>query len=196
MIDLTGQIALWNPEELVPSSALDFTVYPPTYSSLRMYLYRAAGRVFIYQSYQCRLSELGTRLTYGQWGAGSESYWAFEFNSLLWQASKLGVADCRIRDAKDLAASDLFRACRQLLTELHRCVIESVAMLRAFLFFANIISAILLVQFAATVFQFRNVATLQRRFYLTHGSHPSDSPVDLSGILSGRSCSGRIPISS
>ncbi|MGO9402587.1 MAG: hypothetical protein ACLPVW_03850 [Terriglobales bacterium] len=161
--------------------------------SFDVYLYQAISGLAAYRRYRSSLYGTFVRLNYGEWTYGSEDYWSYEFETLLWQASKLGIADCRLREAQDLAASDVFGACRLLVRELHRRVIERVALLQAGLLSAKILAAILLIRFVAGIYRFHNAITLQRRFFLAHGSHPIDRLLVLIGRF-GSSVRGRAPV--
>jgi hypothetical protein len=187
------QIIYWNPGTFVLPSGSLLRAWPNSLDSVHEYAFQANGALLTYKAYQVGLSDLRRTLGYSQWVCGSEDYWSYQYESLLWQASMLGIAGYRIREAESLASVDIFRACRLLVNELHRRVIENVAFLQAGLLVARILASILLVQFAATVFHFRNKITLQRRFYLTHGSHPIEDSVYRKGDRFVSQIGGCIP---
>ena len=152
-------------------------LYQPDPRSLSLYICQASKYLAFFQRYHSDIRSTLARLSYSEWANASQDYWSYEFEVLQWQASKIGVASSRIREAQDLATCDLFRACRMLLQDLHRRTIEGVAFLRAGMLRAGTLASIRVIRFAATVYRLRNKMSLEREFYISHGAHPADDAI-------------------
>jgi hypothetical protein len=189
-MEIALKLATWNSEEYVLPDAQQLLAYPQTLGSLQRYVYAACGSLVTYESYGASLSEIRRRLAHSRWIYGSEDYWSYQFAGLLWQASELGIADPRLREAESLATVDVFRACEMLVRDLYRRVVESLASLRSGFLLAIILASVCIIRYSATAHVFRNNITLQRRFFLTHGSHPiEESVTPLSRLRpGGRGC--------
>jgi hypothetical protein len=98
-------------------------------------------------------------------------YWVARYRHLSGQAYERGIHRSRLACAARLARRYVMQACQVLEAELLKKI--SAPLRRGLRYLKSLKARIL--QFATVVYEFRNQITLQRRYYLAHGSHPSDS---------------------
>ena len=137
-------------------------------------------------------SELRERLRSLDWSAFFERYWSEYYYRLLWQAQSSHVDGKRLQELQSLALEDIEKACHLLVAEVHRVFTESLAKLRRQLRTTRSLKVQLL-RFASRACKFKNTIVLQRRFYLTHGSHPIENSVCLNGDRLSRLIGGCTP---
>jgi hypothetical protein len=100
-------------------------------------------------------------------------YWLSRYLLLLRTAQRQGVHHRRLSYAQRLASRYVMQACRVLEAELRKKINAPLfRLLRS----ARSLKVRLLRAFAR-VYRFRNQIILQRRYYLTHGSHPTENTI-------------------
>lgn len=107
-----------------------------------------------------------------------EGYWADYYQRLLWRVTQLHVDRREIARADALAATDILQACKYLSNAIHKAFFAKMSRLRRSLRALRGLR-VLLLRFAARQHELHDQITLQRRFYLTHGAHPIEGPIDL-----------------
>lgn len=109
------------------------------------------------------------------WINAAEDYWAQEYEGMVGRARREHLSAGILRSAQHLALRrDYQTAWRLLVTHVERTLLERVAHLRRRLRLARNIIKSRLAQIISRSTTLHNLITLQRRFYLAHGAHPSD----------------------
>lgn len=143
-------------------------------------------------AYQTNLVDLGYRIGRLVYRIDGEGYWQGEYLRLVEQAQAAGVSTGRLRQAQRAAMTNPSLACRLLASELHNIILGKVVKLRRRLRLAKALKVSLL-RLVAKVYRFHNAISLQREYYLAHGSHPSSSYTNRRPSRFGQAIRGCVP---